>query len=94
MISACRPLWQVLSVAQPGRDTTLSCDECFAILELLAEAAAAGAHAQTLREAVQRHLTHCPDCREHHLRRLYELEAMWTDTPTTSDLNGSSSINP
>jgi len=61
MISACRPLWQVLSVAQPGRDTTLSCDECFAILELLAEAAAAGAHAQTLREAVQRHLTHCPD---------------------------------
>jgi hypothetical protein len=75
MALTSRPFWQVLVAADSGEDVTLTCDECFAILEYLAEEAAAAADAQTLQKAAQRHLAHCPDCREHHLRRLRELEA-------------------
>ena len=66
-----RPFWQTLVAADSGENLALTCDECFAILEYLAE----GAHLQTLQKTAQHHLSHCPDCREHHLKRLIELEA-------------------
>jgi hypothetical protein len=44
-------------------------------LEYLADSAVAGADPDRLRRSARRHLAHCPDCREHHLRRLRELEA-------------------
>ncbi len=71
-----RPLWQTLAeAAEPGQTITLTCDECFQILEALAEAAAAEADPHGLRRAARRHLAHCPDCRDRHLQRLSELEA-------------------
>lgn len=70
-----RPFWQTLVAADSGENIALTCDECFIILEYLAEEAAEGADLQTLQKAAQHHLSHCPDCREHYLKRLIELEA-------------------
>lgn len=75
MAFTSRPFWQTLVAADSGENLALTCDECFAILEYLAEEAAEGADLQTLQKAAQHHLTQCPDCREHHLKRLIELEA-------------------
>ncbi len=70
------PLWQILVRSlQNAPDRDLTCDECFAVLEYLADSAVAGADPDRLRRSARRHLAHCPDCREHHLRRLRELEA-------------------
>ena len=53
---------------------SLTCDECFAILEYLALEALDGAEEEKLEAALRRHLEMCPDCREHHLKRLQKLE--------------------
>ena len=71
-----RPIWKLLIVfSEPGQADGLTCDECFNVLEHLAGEAVRGIDVELLREAVQRHLEHCPDCREHHLHRLGELES-------------------
>ena len=70
-----RPFWQTLVAADSDESIALTCDECFIILEYLAEEAAEGADLQPLQKTAQHHLSHCPDCREHHLKRLIELEA-------------------
>jgi hypothetical protein len=70
-----RPFWQTLVAADSDENIVLTCDECFAILGYLAEEAAEGADLQTLQRAAQHHLSHCPDCRAHHVKRLTELEA-------------------
>lgn len=57
-----------------GDASPLTCDECFRLLEALADLAAQGADPAFLRAALRRHLRRCPDCRRHHLRRLAELE--------------------
>ncbi len=76
MALGSRPFWQTLVAADSGENIVLTCDECFAILEYLAGEAAEGADLQTLYQAAQRHLAHCPDCRTHHLQRLRDMEAM------------------
>lgn len=43
-------------------------------MEHLAEEALAGVDQARLQEAIKDHLTNCPDCREHHLQRLEQLE--------------------
>jgi predicted anti-sigma-YlaC factor YlaD len=58
-----------------GAQMPLNCDECFVVLEYLAEEAVYGATEKNLRMAIRRHLDQCPDCREHHLQRLAELES-------------------
>lgn len=70
-----RALWQILVAADSEAAAELSCDECFAILEYLADEAVRGADLGALREALRRHLEHCPDCREHYRRRLSEMHA-------------------
>ena len=75
MAFTSRPFWQTLVAADSSENIALTCGECFAILEYLAEAAAEGDDLQTLQKAAQRHLARCPDCRAHHLKRLIELEA-------------------
>ena len=71
-----RPIWQILTdAAEPGNDITLSCDECFAIMEHLADEAAKGMELEMIHRAIRRYIAHCPDCTEHHQQRLAELEA-------------------
>lgn len=70
-----RPLWQILiSVKERRNVDTLTCDECFAFLEHLVEEALSGAGENTIQTAIRQHLANCPDCHEHHLKRLEELE--------------------
>ena len=70
-----RSLWEIL-VAFKERDqsASLTCDECFRYMEHIAEEAIAGADQASLRKAVQDHLMVCPDCREHHLSKLENME--------------------
>lgn len=88
MSNHTRPFWQILIVAaQHGAQVPLNCDECFLILEHLAEIAAQGADERYLLEAVRRHVERCPECRRHHLARLKELEARWRrQSPNSGNL--------
>lgn len=69
-----RPLWEILAASSSSDDTQLTCDECFAILEYLADEATQGADPQILLQTARRHLAHCPDCRQHYEERLSRLE--------------------
>ena len=78
MISEPRPLWKILiQTATPNAQTPLSCADCFAILEYLADVDVAGADRNMLVRAAQKHLATCPDCQEYYQRRLLELEALY-----------------
>ena len=68
--------WRILLKTQTPTDTPLTCDECIAILDYLADQAARGANLEQLRQAVQKHLARCPDCRERYVEWLRELESM------------------
>lgn len=70
-----RPLWKLLIVfSEPDPGEELSCDECFNVLEHLAGEAVRGLELKYLEEAIIRHFELCPDCREHHISMLAELE--------------------
>ena len=76
-----RPLWELLMILrQPKRDLQVDCDECFIVLEYLAQSAIDGIEETQLRKAMLSHVNQCPDCREHHLQRLSELESHTGDS--------------
>jgi predicted anti-sigma-YlaC factor YlaD len=77
------PLWQILLKLSPNhRKSTITCDECFTVLEFLSELIDTKVinidqtNIVSLDRAVHKHMEHCPHCREHHLQRLQELEEM------------------
>jgi len=73
-----RPLWEILVLARtPGTGITLNCDECFVVMEYLSASPLAEAELERVRGLIQEHLQHCPDCREHHEKKLKELEQYW-----------------
>lgn len=80
-----RPLWQILARAAHSPSTTLTCDECFVALEYLADMIDAGADPRVVWQAAQRHLTRCPECREHHLQRIRELESQLVKRSKAAD---------
>ncbi len=63
--------------SSPGTEITLNCDECFVVMEFFVDVALEGLALDEVKRAVLLHLNHCPDCREHHLQRLQELEDHW-----------------
>ena len=72
-----RPIWKLLiAFSEPEQVDELTCDECFNVLEHLAGEAMRGIEVELLRKVVHQHLEHCPGCREHHIKRLDELEAI------------------
>ena len=68
-----KSLWQILMI-DPNKQT-LSCEECFAILELLADQAASGGNYNQIMDQAAEYLERCPDCHEQLLMRLVQLEA-------------------
>ena len=73
-----RSLWQIL-VAFKDRNQSagLTCDESFRYMEHIVEEATpviSHERARKMLEAVQAHHSICPDCREHHFRRLKSME--------------------
>lgn len=76
-----RPIWKLLiKVSESDQVEKLTCDECFNILDYLADEAIRGIDLNVLREALHRHMEHCADCREHHLKKLEELEVIINKT--------------
>ena len=73
-----RPLWQLLLKARSGGDDVkLNCQDCFLILEFLADIHHnLGTDIKFLRELASKNLSCCPDCRQFYLKRLEELQQM------------------
>jgi hypothetical protein len=64
MIDPVRPLWQLLLIARADDDErTLTCSDCFSILEYLSSVAViAGLEEAELNSLAQSHMKKCPDC--------------------------------
>jgi hypothetical protein len=76
MSDTARPFWKILIIAREGGQAhTLNCDECFIILEHLADEALEGVDTNALLKAIASHFSHCPDCREHHAQKLEQLKS-------------------
>jgi hypothetical protein len=70
-------LWEILiELEQPKNDRTLTCNQCFAIVDLLSLAIELDIDREQLFRLVQRHLARCPGCREKLLAQLEELEQL------------------
>lgn len=71
------PLWYLLiELEQSEGDRTLTCNQCFAIMDLLALALESGIDREQLLLLARRHMAQCPGCRENLLARLEELEQL------------------
>jgi hypothetical protein len=67
-------LWELrVKIELKKANDNLSCSECFAVMELLAEGAEIGIDKKRLERLARRHLSRCPDCREQLRKRLEEL---------------------
>jgi hypothetical protein len=77
-------LWQLLR----EEPSTLTCDECFAVIEYYAELLAQGG--ETLLPAIEKHLEGCPSCQVEHraaLQRLVELRGQEQPLQPSADRN-------
>jgi hypothetical protein len=73
-----RTLFEILIRSSlPGNDITLTCDECFVVMEYFADLALEDFSLDDIKITLIKHINHCPDCREHHLHRLKEMEEHW-----------------
>lgn len=73
-----RSLFEILiRSSMPGNDITLTCDECFVVMEYFADLVFDDVSLDDIRTTLIKHIKHCPDCREHHLQRLREIEEQW-----------------
>ena len=70
------PLWELLIKINSKSKKTLTCSECFAVIELLAEGARLDIDQELLEQLARDHLAKCPDCRDQLWQRLSDLEAM------------------
>ena len=73
-----QPLWQLMLKARKSSDdVALSCEDCFLILEYLADTREQiGADIDFLRKIASNHLSCCPDCRQYYQKRLEKLHQM------------------
>lgn len=87
-----RPLWQtLLSLVSKNRNTKLTCDECFELLEYLVEIAGQNAppvtdaDRQYLQTVAVTHFQQCPHCQQHHLELLRQMETQLHYAETDDD---------
>lgn len=75
-LSTARPLWAILlKASNPGQKVIMDCDECFSILEYLADTMHHhNKDFKLLAKKIRRHLSGCPDCHQHFLEKLKQLE--------------------
>lgn len=70
-----RALWQILiEILKPARTAMLDCGECFYYLEYLSELRLVKDEVRVMAEAIRRYVVNYPNCLEHHVKRLRELE--------------------
>lgn len=65
-------LWRLLITLR--EKDSLTCSECFAILELLAEAATVDNDSSRFERLARQHLAKCPGCRDRIREQLFKLE--------------------
>ena len=71
-----RPLWQLLSLTRDSKKTvSLTCQECFALLEYDADLLVVGANPAEVRPIVSHHLVLCSSCKSQLEDWLEKLEA-------------------
>ena len=81
MITEPLPLWKLLlQTTRSNQTATLTCSDCFAILEYLADIEIVNTDRQILLKTARKHLNACPDCRDYYQRRLVALEQIAQDT--------------
>jgi len=66
-------LWQVLLHATADHDEPLSCEECFVLMDYLADLLASGHPADLVLATGEKYLQRCPECRQEHRRAMAEL---------------------
>ena len=69
-----RSLWQLLIDTVSSDSIPLTCDECVAVMEYLAELGASGLNEGSLLAAAERHLAACSDCFPDFVQHLEKLE--------------------
>ena len=70
-------LWQVMIRLEESRlKKSLTCPECFAVMELLAEGASMGVEYSRLLDLAREHLSQCAECREALLAQIVRLEKL------------------
>ena len=83
---ALRSLFEIfIQSSMPGKDTSLTCDECFAVMEYFVELVSEGFTLDEIKKPLLKHIAHCPDCQEHHLGRLSEMEEQWVQSQNTQE---------
>jgi predicted anti-sigma-YlaC factor YlaD len=67
------PLWQALLHATADEQEPLSCEECFVVMDYLADLLAAGYPTNQLLSLGEKYLQRCPECREEYRQEMAEL---------------------
>lgn len=62
-----RPLWQVLVRAAQNDDESLSCDECFVLMDYLSDLLADDIDSEHVLTLADRYLSRCPNCQDEFL---------------------------
>ncbi|MFQ5434348.1 MAG: hypothetical protein ACE5FD_05675 [Anaerolineae bacterium] len=72
-----KPLWQLLLHI---KDDRLTCSECFAILEYMADLSESeDVDHQAIIQATQQHIKTCPDCQKYYQHQMDELKNVRDD---------------
>ena len=68
-----RPLWRLLlTVFKRGKEEPLDCDECFMVMEYLADIRS-DIEKEKFRKLVRDHVLACPNCFDHYQQRLEKM---------------------
>jgi hypothetical protein len=71
-----RRLWQVLlHMAEGAKGESLSCEECFMLLDCVSDLLADGYAVDEVMPLADKYLQRCPQCQQEYLQDLYELIA-------------------
>ncbi|MCL7452751.1 MAG: hypothetical protein M8467_06850 [Anaerolineae bacterium] len=66
-------LWKVLLQATANGAPSLSCDECYVLMDYLSDLLAGGYSPQAVLPLAEKYLEHCPDCQDEYVHDLQEL---------------------
>lgn len=81
---ALRSLFEIfIRSSKSGKEITLTCDECFLVMEYFVELVLEGVTLDEIKKPLLKHIAHCPDCEEHHLGRLREMEEQRVQSQNT-----------
>lgn len=70
-----RPFWQVLLIVlEDNQKEKLTCEECTAMMEYLADRAIEGATIEDLKSTANALFRFCTECKNHYQRHIMELE--------------------